>query len=73
MKSSTRRYTRADHHVSKTCLAVGSIFFSTAVALSLPFGFDSILPALGVSLASVALAWTSWNRHSNLAIPLIAY
>lgn len=68
MKSSQQRYTGTDYHVSTAYLLIGLIFCPALLALSRPLVFDSILLALCVGLTSLALAWTSWKRRSNLTI-----
>ena len=59
MKSFQQQYTGTDYHASAACLVLGSVFCPAILPLSRPFGSDSILLALGVSSASLALAWAS--------------
>ena len=68
MKSSLQCHAGTDCHVATTYLAVGSIFCPVVLALSRPHGFSSTMLALGIGLASLSLAWTSWKRHSNFTI-----
>jgi len=72
MKSSQQRYRGTDYHAAAAYLAVGLVFSPAVFAFSRPLGFDSVLLVLSVGLASLALAWTSWTRHSNLTILSIA-
>lgn len=72
MKSSQQRYRGTDYHAAAAYLVVGLVFSPAALAFSRPLVFDSVSLALGVALASLALAWTSWTQHSDLTILSIA-
>ena len=50
---------------------VPSLIFGPAVLVlpRLPLVYLSVLPALALSLLCIALAWLTWKKYSQFAIP----